>query len=105
MGMRKLILRFSVRKRHKSMCFFRYAFHILSFCVKLITLFVTTLWANSVDDKQMIVVLLFSENRLSSFIQIVSISHERLHSGNNKKYFKLWPVVNVTSMLKFKQHS
>ena len=71
----------------------------LSFYVKLITLFVTTLWANSVDDKLMIVVLLFSENRLSSFIQIVSISHESLHSGNNKKYFKLSSVVNVTSIL------
>ena len=53
----------------------------------LSSLTITTLWANSADDKLMIFFLFFPENMIQHFMQIVPICMkcQSLFSGENKK--------------------
>ena len=52
--------------------FFLFVFFVCFFFQVLFCLTLTMLWADSADDKLVIFVLLFLENRIRHFMQIVS---------------------------------
>ena len=52
-----------------------------------ITFTLSTLWANSADDKLVILVLYFPENRIWYFMQIVS-SADNLHEMSNPVFWE-----------------
>ena len=73
-----------------------------STCTVVLILTFTTLWAFSADDKLMIFFLLFSENRIWHFMQIVSL-HEISYPvflKKIRKYFKMSSAENFTQSAK-----
>ena len=55
---------------------------MLSAAVMTGTLTITTLWPNSADSKLVIIFLIFPENKICHFMQIVSIG-DNLHEMSN----------------------